>query len=351
MPKVSIDQVAIHAAGQVADTHLGAIAAGRDLDHGQLAFDVTNDGLAVSGMAQVDHIPGTLSVNMDFRAGPPGQIVQHVAATLHIGERDARAAGLAAIGLDAGTMAASLDYAERRDGGATIRVNGDLRQAGFKTSLGWSKAVGSPGSFAGQALLSNGRLVGLEGLRAEAPGLAIQGRSDLVGGVPAIFHIERGDIGRTSATGTVALPQHDGDAYRVSLAGPRLDLAGRMGTADPPASSTEPTAAQAGPGTPYVVDLRFQQVIFGRGHALGPVSLTASGRGSHVATARLVTDGPEHVQANLVSAGAERTLSLTAADLGGCCARRIWRTRSAAAPSSWMAASMTGSPAARSAAR
>ncbi len=48
----------------------------------------------------------------------------------------------------------------------------------------------------------HGKLVGLEGLQAEAPGLAIEARSDLVGGVPAIVHLQRGDIGRSSATGT-----------------------------------------------------------------------------------------------------------------------------------------------------
>ena len=308
--KVSVDQVAIHADGQVANTHLGAVAAGRDVDGGQLAFDVTNDGLKVTGAAQLDHMPGKLALDMDFRAGPPTQVVQHAAVTLRIGERDARAAGLAAFGLDAGTVAASLDYAERRDGGATLRLGADLREAGLKTPLGWSKAVGLPGRFEGEALLANGKLVGLERLRAEAPGLSVEARSELVGGVPALVHIQRGEIGRSSATGTIALPRQEGDQYRVTLSGPRLDLEGQLkGT---PAPADRP----AKPGTPYVVDLHFQQVMFGPGRSLGPVSLAAHGDGRRLVSARLATAGPERVQADLVSVGTERKLWATAADLG-----------------------------------
>ena len=314
--KVTIDQVVIHGNGQVANTHLGAIAAGRDLDHAQLAFDVTNDGLSVNGPGQFDHMPGKFAVDMDFRAGPPAQLVQHAVVSLRVGEQDARAAGLGAIGLQAGTMTTSLDYAEHRDGSAVLRVSGDLREAAFKTPLGWSKVVGTPGHFEGQALLSNGKLVGLEGLRAEAPGLSIEARSDLVGGVPAIVHLQRGEIGRSSATGTVTLPQRDGEPYRVSLSGPRLDLEGRLNTAKAPPPSPAPPTGAGKPGTPYAVDLRFQQVVFGPGRSLGPVSLVARGDGRRLVSARLVTAGPERLQADLTPAGAERTLSATAADLG-----------------------------------
>ena len=311
--KVTIDQIMIHATGQASNVHLGAIAAGRDLDRGQLMLDVTNDGLSVSGAAQFDHIPGKLALNMDFRTGPPTQVTQHAALDLRVTERDARAAGLSAIGLNAGVMALSLDYAEQRNDDAKIKVSADLKEAGLATPLGWSKQVGTAGHFEGEALLSHGKLVGLEGLRAEAPGLSIQARSDLVGGVPDVIHLQRGEIGRSSATGTVSLPRRDGEPYRVVLSGPRLDLEGPLKSQTAP--SHEP-AAPAKSGTPYNVDLKFQQVVFGPGRSLGPVSLTAQGDGRRLSAARLVTGGPERVQADLVSAGPERKLWATVADLG-----------------------------------
>ena len=311
--KVTIDQIMIHASGQATNVHLGALAAGRDLDRGQLMLDVTNDGLAVSGTAQFDHIPGKLALTMDFRPGPPTQVTQHAALDLRVTERDATAAGLSAIGLDAGAMALSLDYQEQRNDDAKIKVKADLKEAGLATPLGWSKQVGSAGYFEGEALLSHGRLVGLEGLRAEAPGLSIQARSDLVGGVPDVIHLQRGEIGRSSATGTVSLPRHEGDPYRVVLSGPRLDLEGPLKSQAAP--RREPTPA-AKAGTPYSVDLKFQQVVLGPGRSLGPVSLIARGDGRRLAAARLVTGGPERVQADLVSTGSERKLWATAADLG-----------------------------------
>ncbi len=95
-----------------------------------------------------------------------------------------------------------MDYAERRDGTAAIQLEADLKEARLVTPLGWSKAAGTPGHAEARALLDHGRLVGLEGLRAEAPGLAVAARSDLVDGRPSVVHLERGEIGRSSATGS-----------------------------------------------------------------------------------------------------------------------------------------------------
>ncbi len=310
--KVEIEQVAIHFAGGVAGAHLGGIAAGRDLDHGQLAIDVTNDGLTVSGPAQVDHVPAKLAVDMDFRAGPPGQVVQHAAAGLRLTEREARAAGLAALGLGAGVMLADIDYVERRDGGATLQLKADLTQAAFTTPLGWSKPVGAPGHVEGRALLFHGKLVGLEDLRADAPGLSVVARSELVGGRPSVVHLLRGEVGRSSATGTIVLPQRDGELYAVTLAGRQLDLEGRFKDA----TASSPARRDSGAGPPYAINLRFERVLLAPGRALGPVSLVAAGTGRHVTSAHLSVGGAARVDASISSAGGGRRVHVETADLG-----------------------------------
>ena len=313
--KVTMDQVPIHAHGLVADTHLGSVAAGRDLDAGQLTFDVTNDGLSITGPAQIDHLPGSLAVAMDFRDGPKSQVLQHVTATLQADAADAKAAGLSAIGLQSGGITAAVDYAERRDNTATLQVDMDLNDGAFITPLGWSKAAGVPGHAAGRALLDHGKLVGLDGLSATAPGLAIEAKSDLVAGRPAVVHLQRGDIGHSSATGTIALPARDGDPYRVTLSGPQLDLEGRLNSREAPAASNQ-DRPPAKPGTPYVVDLRFDHVLLAPKRGLDNVALTATGTGQRLSAARLVTGGAERVRAALVTVGQERRLTATAADLG-----------------------------------
>ena len=322
--KVDIDQVAIHAMGQLASVHLGGIAAGRDIDRGQLAFDVTNDGLSITGDAQVARIPTQLAVTMDFKDGPKTQVLQHVTASMLVTKADADKAGLGVIGLDGGSLTALVDYAERRDGTSIIQLNTELKDAKFITPFGWSKVAGTPGHAEGRALLDHGRLVGLDGLRAEAPGLSVVARSDLVNGLPSVVHLERGDIGRSSATGTIVLPQRAGEAYRISLAGPRLDLEGRLKTVDAPAASDTPQSASTEngktdsgkAGSPYVLDLRFDRVVLGPNHGLGPVALTAVGTGGHLTTAHLSTGGQERARADLVTAGAVRHLTASARDLG-----------------------------------
>ena len=311
---VDIDQVPIHSHGQVADTHLGSVVAGRDLDHGQLTVDVTNDALSVSGAAQIDHIPATLSDTMDFRLGPPSQVVQHATVSLRVTERDASAAGLGVVGLDAGVVIVDVDYAEQRDGSATIGLRANVTGAGFHTPLGWSKVVGTAGHVDARVLLSNGRLAALDQVRADAPGLSVVARTDVAAGRPAVVHIERADIGRTSASGQIVLPQRDGDPYRVTLAGRQLDLEGRLvGHSSGPAPSFGRTGGIA---SPYLVDLRFDRVVLGPDRGIGPLTLTAHGDGRRLASARLTLAGADPALVTLRAAGEGRELHAEAANLG-----------------------------------
>src|SRR5262249_36773503 len=93
---VRMDDVSIRAAAQLDGVHLGGVVAGRDLDQGVLDLDATADGLKVSGRALLAGISAQLDAAMDFRAGPPSQVMQSVTVA---GQPDA--SQLAAAGLDA----------------------------------------------------------------------------------------------------------------------------------------------------------------------------------------------------------------------------------------------------------
>jgi hypothetical protein len=311
--KVTTDQIGIHATGTLSDLHLGAIAADRDLDKGQIAMDVTNDGLTATGTALLAHLPSTLQLSMDFRDGPPTQVLQHVAATARVLPADAKAAGLTVIGLDGGSIAVSLDYADQRNGTATLHFAADLKDAALDTPLGWSKTAGPAGQAEGTATLVHGRLTALDGIRAEAPGLSVQARSVLTGGRVALVKIDRGDIGRSSATGTIGLPQREGEPYRISLTGPRLDLEGRIGKPDPVGTGRATTTET---GSPYALDLRFERVTFAPNKGLGPVAVTAAGDGRRLTSAMLTTGGADRTQAKLSPVPGGRLLQATSQDLG-----------------------------------
>ncbi|MEJ1977774.1 MAG: hypothetical protein WDN49_18335 [Acetobacteraceae bacterium] len=280
--KVDFDSIAIHAQATLTDAHMGGIAAGKSLDHGALTLDVTNDGLKLSGTAALAGLPSTLAVDMDFRAGPPSQVLQHAVVTTRADARQMTAAGLDMPGTFVGAVSAKVDYAERRDTQATIRLDADLREAGMSTPFGWSKTAGTAGHAEARVLLDHGRLVGIEDLQADAPGLSVRGRSEMIGGRPAVLHIERGVIGRSSVAGTIRFPLREGDPLLMALSGPRLDLTSQVGDgkASPLSSSSRGPLGRNEGGMAYNVTLHFDQVLVADGQTLGPVSLDAIGRGA-----------------------------------------------------------------------
>jgi hypothetical protein len=312
--KVSFEMVGIHAVSQLTHVQLGAVAAGKDFDHGTLAADITQDGLTLTGTARVAGLPATLGVDMDFRAGPASQVVQHVTMSTRADDRALAKIGLDTIGLLTGTVSANLDYAERRDGHSVLQGTADLKEAALSTPIGWSKPVGPPASIEARAELDHGKLTGFDGLRAEGPGLSIAGHGELINGRPSVLHIERAVIGRTSVAGMISFPNRPGEALRAVLSGPRLDLSGPLSSK----TTFEPSTPDlAPPGRPYAVDLRFDRVMMGKDAAgVGPVSLTASGDARRIAEAHMVSTGPEHVVASIVPKGETRHLSVAIGDLG-----------------------------------
>ena len=313
--KVDFDSIGIHAASRLTDVRVPALLAGRDLDRGMLAVDVTQDGLALSGTARLAGIGSTLGVEMDFRGGAPDQVVQHVSVAARGDDRALAAAGLDAAGLLAGAVSANIDYAERRDGHAVLQGTADLRDAALSTPLGWSKPPGSAATLEARAALDHGRLTGIDRLRAEGPGLSVLGRGELVDGRPSVLRLDRVVVGRSSLAGTVTFPAQPGDPLQVALSGPCLDLAGVLGRKASP--SPGPGPGPVGPGRSYRVDLRADRVLVSAtSEGIGPVSLSASGDDRRIAQLRLVSSGPERVEATIAPDGATRRARATVGDLG-----------------------------------
>ncbi len=312
---VEFNDVAIHANGQLTDLHLGGLVEGHDLDHGTIALDVTNDGLKATGGADLAGMPSTLQADMDFRDGNPAQVTQHIAVAIHADERQLAAAGLDTFRMLGGALAAKLDYAERRNGAASVQLDADVRETTFQTPLNWSKTAGTLGFVQARAELLHGRLVAVDRLRAEAPGLSIEGRSEVVDGRPVALHLDRAVVGRTSATGSIRFAQRPGDPMRVTLAGPRLDLTAVLEARSKLQPAAEATAREEAPGVPFAVDLRFGQV-FVKHATIAAVALTAEGTTSRVARATLRSGGAEAVQATLAPAAGGRHLSVAVTDLG-----------------------------------
>ena len=169
---LTMDDVQLRASVRATGVHLGGVAAGRDLDDGVLDLQASNDGLRVSGGANLAGIPSKLVMDMDFRPGGAAQIVQSVTVS---GMPDA--AQLAGIGLDlAGTIAGSAPvsavWRTRRDGKGDVAVKADLTGATIAVSrLGFTKPPGKPAQAELRMLLERDRVAAIDRLvvKGESP--------------------------------------------------------------------------------------------------------------------------------------------------------------------------------------
>jgi hypothetical protein len=316
--KVTIDDIPISARATLHGVHLGAIAAGHDLDHGELTLDVTNDGLKAGGTGDLSAIPVRLALEMDFRDGAPGQVLQHAHA-----DGTATAAQMAQAGvpgevgklLTAGLAGLAVDYAALRGGEAELQVDADLTQAAVETPIGWSKKIGPRAAIGGRVMLTDGHLVGVDRLHAEGPGLALVSRAELSRG-QRVLVLDKVEVGRTRARGRLAFPE--GGAIRADLTGQMLDLSPWLDPAAPKKDAEAPPAEDVPEkrGLPWAARLAFGQVALARGKVLAPFSLDAASDGLKIAHAQVRAGAAGQFSADVTPRTGGRDVHVAADDAG-----------------------------------
>jgi hypothetical protein len=309
--RVTFDQIGIKGAAHLTDVHLGAVAAGRDLDHGTLDLAVNADALHLTGTGEVAAIPATLGVDMDFRNGPPSQVLEHFTAKGRATPPALVASGLPAGVITGGSAGVAVEYADRRDGTGNVGIDLDLTDAAVATPLGWSKPAGPAASAAARLGLTQGRITSIDRLRANGPGLAIASHARIRPGEGTMLQLDEVKLGRTEARGSIALPRTPRDVLRVALRGPALDISGLL------ARRGGNRAADDGkPGQRWSADLAFDRVILAKDETLAPVSLQAESDGLHIARADVKAGAKGEVSATIVPAPGGRTLTVDSADSG-----------------------------------
>jgi hypothetical protein len=318
---VTIDQVAITATANLTDAHVEGLVAGRDLDRGELALQVDNDGLALHGTAELAHIPVALQANMDFRTGPASQVVQSAHVSGHATDSQLAAAGLNPLGLISGPLDITAGWQQRRNGAAELRAHADLVAATLTaTPTGWSKQPGRPASLDVHLLLDGDHLVSIDQLHAAGEGLAIDAHAQTINGRPSLLVIDRADVGASSLTGTVALAARPGGPIRVSLAGSQLDLSARLThDSDPGSSSQAPATASdhaEANGPPWMVDARFDRVLMAKGLKLTGLTASAESDGRRLTSGHLAATGGAPFGLELVQGAGGRLLTGQTSDAG-----------------------------------
>lgn len=312
--KIAFEDVHIQATTRATGLHLGGLVAGRDLDRGDIQLEASSDSLHASGAATIAGIASDIAVDMDFRPGGPAQLVQRAQASGR-----ATRAQLAAAGLDPGGVMPSgegqftANYAQRRDGAAELRVAADLRAATLALA-GWQKPPGQPAEASATVLLRGDTLQGVDALRAQGPGLALEGRLEMAGGHPSTLTMDRILLGRTQAHGQLHFPVAANEPIRATLNGPVLDLAPQLARKDPSAATQGPSGA-----TPWVADVTFDRVLLAAAlsdRGLAGLVAHAEHDGRRLATVSARTTGPERVKLALEPTGNARHLRLSSDDGG-----------------------------------
>ncbi len=264
--KLQIEQVGIQAKLHLQDARLTGLIAGRDLEHGNIDIVASNDGLKLTGQADMASIPTQIEAELNFRAGPPTQILRRIVVT-----GGATARQLAAAGLDAGealdgTLALKAAVTERRDGSGEVLIDADLGGASLVVApIGWQKPAGSAATGQARLKLRAGRLAGIDDitLNGAAQGesaLLLRARAAFTAGRIAGLNIEQAILGRTSGRGSVRFPPAGGP-IEISIDGASLDLS-QVLSSKPGRHATRPRETdEARTGPAWILDARFDRAI------------------------------------------------------------------------------------------
>ena len=309
--QLAFEDIRIETSSKVTDLRLGGLVAGRDLEQGMIQLDVNSETLRASGKALVAGIPSDLSVEMDFRGGPPSQVVQRAQAT---GRATGRQLTAARFGpgtlMPSGSGAFTAKYQQRRDGTGDVQVTADLKDAGLAV-VGWRKEPGPPASATLRLLVKGDRMLGIDQLHAEGPGMLLDGRVEMVGTEPLLLVLDRITLGPTQARGQVRFPATPAEPIRATLAGAVLDISTEL--RKPPGET--PKAAAKGEGA-WVADIRFDRVLLAENRGLSGVVAHAENDGTRLSLLTATSTGAEKLQVSLRPEGTGRRLVVRAADGG-----------------------------------
>jgi hypothetical protein len=264
-----MDMVRLTAEARVSNAKLTRLIFDRDLE--EVNFDLTADAdqMRLSGTGVLNAIPLRIVSELDFRAGPSGQVVERSQVTGRADAQRIAELGFDTGGLLTGPVALEVRSERRRNGQQTVNLRGDLRDAVLSfPPLGWTKPPGSPGRAEAVLRLQGEQVTSIEAIRIEALELALRARAVARGGRIERIELQETGFGGSRMVGDARAPAQRGGPWAITLRGPVLDLRSLFGPAGhvaggaardrepapPPPETTQP---------PLSVDLRFDQVLLG----------------------------------------------------------------------------------------
>ena len=272
--ELTVDEVRIQAAMKLTGVHLGGIAAGRDLDAGTLDLTAGNDGLKVTGTANLAGLPATLAIEEDFRTGGANQVLQKVTVATTVPADQMARFGTDASAYLAGRIGLRAELTERRSGRGEVVVRADLKDAELHIDdLNWKKPAGTAGTLDARLQLDHARLTGIDAIRLAGQGFNADASLDIADGKPHRLRFARVALGKAiDASGEIGWPASADGAWTIVLQGALLDASGPLTRTTPP-----PGPRKRGPL--WTADLRFERVTMANDATLYALALRGSSDG------------------------------------------------------------------------
>jgi hypothetical protein len=269
-----IDDVAIHGTGNLSKVHLSGIVAGRDLDDGALLLDADTSHLSIKGTGRLAGIPANIDGMMDFRAGPPSQVLQRYQVSGRATARALSDAGVDTQDALAGEVGLNVVLGEHRSGAGELTADIDLTQAALNVApLAWGKPIGGPAKASARLVLSKDKLMGIDQLMVDGRDIQLKGSITVVGGKLDTVRLDRATLGRTDVKGTIRLAGEG--PIGVDLAGPALDVAVKLLEKAPKRDPAAPD--QTGPA--WSIRGRFDRVFLAHDQIANQVVATGESDG------------------------------------------------------------------------
>jgi hypothetical protein len=319
---VSIDDIAVGAQAHLDNVHIAGLAGGRDLDKGSADLKANNDGMTIGGQAVVGPIPASFDAVMDFRAGPPTEILQTVNITTQPTAAQLTQAGFNPSGVFVGgspTLRANLT--ERRDGQGKVTVSADLADATMRLDVaGWDKPAGDAARGDAVLRLSHNRLAAIDQIDMTGAGLSVRGHATLAANNASVLQIDQFKLGSTSARGSVSFPGDGGGPIVATVTGTALDLASRLTYHAPKPENTETdrvSKPDEGAGPPWKIDARFDHALMANAQIFDGLVLHAESNGTLLTRLRFeARAGREPILLEVTPSPGGRRLSASAGDAG-----------------------------------
>jgi hypothetical protein len=320
---VTIDQIAVATQAHLDNVRIARLIGGRTLDKGAADLKATNDGMTIGGQAMVGAIPASFDATMDFRAGPPAQVLQTVNVSTQPTAAQLTQNGFNPGGVFVGgTAALRANLTERRDGQATVNVSADLAAADMRLDVaGWVKPVGSAARGDAILRLNRDRLAGIDQIDLTGAGVSIQAHATFAAANASVLQIDQFTLGSTTAKGSVSFPGDGGGPIVATVSGTALDLSSRLTYHAPKETPTETDRiskpADAGPGQPWKIDARFDHALMANAQTFDALVLHAESNGTELTRLRFdARAAHEPILMEIAPAPGGRRLSASAGDAG-----------------------------------